>query len=102
VIKVHTSKGFLEFKTTSKGLHALDLRAQPEAAPSSHISSSTSDNTPPPMPPAPEDDHPHVVKNVHSNYEGFTKKRVQAKRIMLMTGVPTERAFGSMVHLNQL
>ena len=110
VFKVHTSEGLIEFKPTSKGLHALNLRAQPEAAhllvTSSHISSTTSDNTPPPMPPAPENNHLHVVKTVRENYEGFTKKQVQhtneVRHIMLMMGVPTERTFKSMVRLNQL
>jgi hypothetical protein len=110
VFKVHTSEGLLEFKPTSRGLHALDLRAQPEAAhhlvTSSHVSSTTSDTTPPPMSLAPETDHLHVVKTIRENYEGFTKKQVQraneARHIMLMTGVPTERAFESMVRLNQL
>ena len=110
MFKVHTSEGLLEFKPTSKGLYALDLRAQLEAAhllvTSSHVSSTTSDNTPSPMPPAPEKDHLHVVKTIRENYEGFTKKQVQraneARHIMLMTGVPTERAFEIMVRLNQL
>ena len=57
-------------------------------------------------PRAPGDDHLHIIKTVRENYEGFTKKQVQrateARRIMLMTGVPTKRAFESMVRLNQL
>ena len=68
VFKVHTPEGLIEFKPTSKGLHALDLHAQPEAAhllvTSSHVSSTTSDIPPPPMPPTPGDDHLHVVKTV--------------------------------------
>ena len=109
VFKVHTPEGLIEFKPTSKDLHALDLRTQPEAAhllvTSSHVSS-PSDTSPPPHPPAPGDDHLHIIKTVRENYEGFTKKQVQrateARRILLMTGVPTERAFKSMVRLNQL
>jgi hypothetical protein len=50
-------------------------------------------------------DQLHVVKTVRDNYEGFTKKQVQraneARRIMMMTGVPTARTFESMVRLNQ-
>ena len=107
MFKVHTSEGLIEFKPTSKGLHALDLRTQPEAAhllvTSSHLSP-PSNTSPPPQ--TPKDDHLHTIETVCENYEGFTKKQVQraneARGIMLMTGVPTERAFESMVRLNQL
>ncbi len=50
-------------------------------------------------------DHLHV-NTIHDNFEGFTKKQVQQARearcIMLMTGVPSERNFESMIRLNQL
>ena len=95
VFKVHTTNGVIEFTPTSTGLHALDLKAHPDAA---HLLVTSSTVAPPPQ--------LHAVTNVHDNFEGFTKKQVQcaneARRIMLMTGVPTERAFESMVRLNQL
>jgi hypothetical protein len=76
VFKVNTSEGLIEFKPTSKGLHALDLRTQPEAAhllvTSSHFSP-PSDTPPPPQ--TPEDDHLYTIKTVCENYEGFTKNR---------------------------
>ena len=110
VFKVHTSQGIMEFKPTSKGLHALNLKDNPEAAhllvTSSHVSSSATDDSSPPVRLPPSADQLHVVTTVRDNYEGFTKKQVQraneARRIMLMTGVPTARAFESMVPLNQL
>jgi hypothetical protein len=93
VFKVQTTGVFLEFKPTNKGLHALNLSNNPKAA---HVLVTS---TPP------NDDHLHV-NTVRNNYEGFTKKQVQhaceAHRIMLMTGVPTERCFECMVRLNQL
>jgi hypothetical protein len=50
-------------------------------------------------------EHLHV-NTVRDNYEGFTKRQIhctqEARRLMLMTGVPSERAFKNMVCLNQL
>ncbi len=46
------------------------------------------------------------MNTIRDNFEGFTKKQVQqaheAHRIMLMTGVPSERNFERMIRLNQL
>jgi hypothetical protein len=90
---VHTSKGLLDFKPTSTGLHVLNLKEHPNAA---HVFVAAA--TPP-------DAHLHV-NTIHKNFDGFTKKQIQraqeARRLMLMMGVPSERAFQSMVHLNQL
>ena len=110
MFKVHTSQGILEFKPTSKGLHALNLKDNPEAAhllvTSSRVSLSATDDSSPPVYLPPSTDQLHVVKTVRNNYKGFTKKQVQcaneARRIMLMMGVPMARAFKSMVRLNQL
>ncbi len=78
VFKVHTSEGLIEFKPTSKGHHALDLRTQPEAAhllvTFSHIVPSPSNTPPPPHPTAPGDDHLNIIKIVRENYKDFTQK----------------------------
>jgi hypothetical protein len=93
VFKVHTSDGLLEFKPTPKGLHILNLHDTLEVA---HLLITSSQ---------PSTNHIHV-NTVHENFEGFTKKQLkhthQACCLMLMMGVPTEQAFLSMVHLNQL
>ncbi len=93
VFKVHTSGGLLEFKPTSTGLHVLDLKEHSNAA---HVLVTAA--TPP-------DVHLHV-NTVRNNFDGFTKKQIQhayeARCLMLMMGVPSERAFQSMVRLNQL
>ncbi len=93
IFKVHTSDGLLEFKPTSKGLRILDLHNTPEAA---HLLASSSQPSP---------DHLYI-DTFHENFEGITNKQVkwahQACCLMMMTGVPTEQAFLSMVHLNQL
>jgi hypothetical protein len=93
VFKVHTSEGLLEFKLTDKGLHALDLKTTPNAA---HLLVTSSQ---------PTDGHLHV-NNVRLNYEGFTKKQIlranDARRLMQMVALPSERALQSMVRLNML
>ncbi len=47
-----------------------------------------------------------VLMRVRKNYNGFTPKQIkrahEAHRLMLMTGIPSECAFLSMVRLNQL
>ncbi len=93
VFKVHTSMGLLEFKPTSTGLHILGLKEHPNAA---HVLVTAA---------TPLDANLHV-NTVRNNFDGFTKKQIQraqeARCLMLMTGVPSERAFQSMVRLNQL
>ncbi len=93
VFKVHTSGGLVKFKPTSHGLHALDLHDNPNVA---HLLVHST---------YPDKDHLHVT-TVRENYKGFTPKQIkrahEARHLMLMTGVPSERAFLSMVHLNQL
>jgi hypothetical protein len=93
VFKVHASGGLVEFKPTSHGLHALDLHNSPNTAPL--LVTST----------YPDAAHLHV-NTVRNNYKGFTPKQIKRAyevcHLMLMTGVPSEHAFLSMVHLNQL
>jgi hypothetical protein len=93
VFKVHTSDGLLEFKPTPKGLHVLDVQDSPEVA---HLLVTSSQ---------PSTNHLHV-NTLCESFKGFTKKQVkrahQACCLMLMTGLPTERASLSMVRLNQL
>jgi hypothetical protein len=93
VFKVHTSGGLVEFKPTSHGLHALDLHDNPNAA---HLLVTST---------YPDEAHLHV-NTVHENHKGFTPKQIkrahEARRLMLMTGIPSEHAFLSMVSLNQV
>jgi hypothetical protein len=93
VFKVHTSGGLVEFKPTSNDLHALDLHDNPSAA---HLLVTSTH---------PDAAHLHV-NTVCKNYKGFTPKQIkrahEARRLMLMTGVPSEHAFLSIVCLNQL
>ncbi len=94
VFKVHTSEGVLELTPTPSGLHILDLKQNPHAA---HVLVTATT--------LPDDQHLHV-NTVHENFEGFTKKQIrwaqEACRLTLMMAVPSERAFQSMVRLNQL
>ncbi len=94
IFKVHTFDGLLKFTPTPLGLRALDLKEHPNTA---HLLVT---NTSPP-----ESQHLHV-NTVRDNFDGFTKKQIQhpqeARRLMLMTGVPLEWNFQSMVCLNQL
>ena len=93
VFKVFTTNRVVEFKPTSKGLHAINLRDNPEAA---FLLVNDAD--------LPFGDS--QVKTVRNNYEGFTKKQVQqstlASRIMGMIGAPTEREYQALVCLNLL
>jgi hypothetical protein len=82
----------VEFKPTVKGLHAINLRENPDAA---YILVNNADLT-----------YTSPAQTVHKNYEGFTKKQVQqattACRLMGMIGTPTEREYQGLVHLNLL
>jgi hypothetical protein len=93
VFKIHTSGGLVEFKPTSKGLHALDLHDNPNAA---HLLVTST---------YPNEALLHV-NTVRKNYEGFPQKQIkqahEACHLMLMTCIPSEHAFLSMVCLNQL
>ncbi len=91
--KVHFTKaGVVEFSPTVKGLHALNLRENPEAA---YLLVNDADLA----------FHP-PVQTVRRNYEGFTKKQIQqatlARRIMGMIGAPTEREYQGLVRQNFL
>ncbi len=93
MFKVHISGGLVEFKSTSHGLHALDLHDNPNAA---HLLVTST---------YPNKAHLHV-NTVHKNNKGFTPKQIkqahEVRLLMLMTGVPSKCAFLSMVCLNQL
>jgi len=92
VFKVFTKAGIVEFKPTKKGLHALDITNNPEAA---YLLVNDADLT-----------YDSPVSTVRKNYEGFTKKQIQkatqARRIMSMIGAPTEREYQALVRLNLL
>ena len=82
VFQVWTDKGVVEFSPTSKGLHALNLKDNPDAA---YLLVNNAADAP---------QHSSFT-TVRHNYEGFTKcqikQAVEARRLMSMIGVPTER-----------
>jgi hypothetical protein len=92
VFKVFTPAGVIEFTPTVNGLHANNLRNNPEAAFVLVNDADLSYNSP--------------VRTVRKNFEGFTKKQVQqattARRIMSMIGAPTAREYQGLVRLNLL
>ena len=92
VFNVFTKAGIVEFKPTKKGLHALDITDNPEAA---YLLVNDADLA-----------YDSPVQTVRKNYEGFTKKQIQqatqARRIMGMIGAPTEREYQALVRLNLL
>ncbi len=77
----------VKFTPTVKGLHAINLCANPEAA---YLLVNDADLT-----------FHSTVQTVCCNYEGFTRKQVQratlARRIMRMIGAPTEREYQGLV-----
>ena len=79
VFKVFTKAGVIEFAPTVKGLHAINLRDNPDASFLLVDEADLAFQSP--------------VKTVHRNYDGFTNKQVQratlARRIMGMIGSPT-------------
>ena len=93
VFKVFTQAGVVEFKPTSKGLHVLNLKQNPDAA---FLLVNDADLAYGKSP----------VPTVRQNYEGFTKRQIKqathARRIMGMIGAPTEREYQSLVHDNLL
>jgi hypothetical protein len=92
VFKVLTKAGVIEFAPTEKGLHAINLRENPDAAYLLVNDADLAFHSP--------------VQTVRRNYEGFTKKQVQratlARRIMGMIGAPTEREYQGLVRINFL
>ncbi len=77
----------VKFILTVKGLHAINLRENPEAAYLLVNDSDLAFHSP--------------VQTVRRNYEGFTRKQVQcatlAHRIMGMIGAPTEHEYQGLV-----
>jgi hypothetical protein len=92
VFKVFTQAGLVEFKPTEKGLHAINLRENPDAA---YVLVNDAGLA-----------SPSPINTVRNNFEGFTKKQVQratlARRLMAMIGAPTAREFQGLVRHNLL
>jgi hypothetical protein len=90
VFKVFTKAGVIKFALTVKGLHAINLRENPDAA---YLLANDADLA-----------FHSPVQTVCRNYEGFTKKQVQhttlACRIMGMISAPTKREYQGLVHQN--
>jgi hypothetical protein len=93
VFQVWTDKGVVEFTPTSKGLHALNLKENLDAA---YLLVNNAADAP----------HHSSFPTVRHHYEGFTKRRikqaVEARRLMSMIGAPTEREFQGLVCHNLL
>ena len=87
VFKVFTKAGVVKFTLTVKGLDAINLRENPEAAYLLVNDSDLAFHSP--------------VQTVRRNYEGFTRKQVQcatlAHRIMGMIGATTEHEYQGLV-----
>ncbi len=90
----------MELKPTNKGLHALNLKENPEAA---YLLLTNSDLY---------KDQSSIPKHeihettVHENYEGFTKQQIKnaahARRLMGMIATPSEQDFQAIVRHNLL
>jgi hypothetical protein len=89
VFKVNTKQGILEFKPTTNGLHALNLKTNPKAAfllvndADLHI-------------PRPDEHQVHVA-TVRDNFGNFSRKQIEgaqaARRLMGMMAAPSTRDF---------
>ena len=98
VFQVHTKQGVVEFKPTSKGLHALNLKDNPEAAfllvndadiQMQHV------------------DHNQMhVNTIRNNFDGFSRKQVEgataARRLTGMVATQSPRDFEGMIRLNTM
>ena len=98
VFQVHKKQGVIEFKPTPKGLHALNLKDNPEAA---FLLVNDADIQMPHI----EHNQMHV-NTVRENFDGFSCKQVEgataARRLMGMVVTPSPRNFEGMVRLNML
>jgi hypothetical protein len=97
VFHVHTMKGIVEFKPTNKGLHALNLKTNLEAA---FLLVNNADlHLPPP-------DHQLHVATVQVQFDGFSCKQIEgahaAHRLMGMVATPSTWDFHAMIRLNML
>jgi hypothetical protein len=96
VFQVHTTQGVVEFKPTSKGLHALNLKDNPEGAymlvNDADLAFTLSHQTP--------------ITTVRNNYKSYTKRQIgqaiAACHLMGMIASPSEQDFQGLVHLNLL
>jgi hypothetical protein len=98
VFQVHTKQGIVEFKPTSKGLHALNLKDNPKAA---FLLVNDADIQ------MPDIDHNQMhVNTVQENFDGLSRKQVEgataARRLMGMVATSSPRDFEGMVRLNML
>jgi hypothetical protein len=98
VVKVNTKQGIVEFKPTTNGLHALNLKTNPEAAfllvndADLHI-------------PRPDKHQVHVA-TVQDNFGNFSRKQIEgaqaAHRLMGMMATPSKHDFHALVCLNMI
>ncbi len=97
VFQVHTKSGLLEFMPTSRGLHALNLRENPDAA----FALANADTLA-----SASSDAPFQVNTIRKNFEGFTKHQIiaadRARRLMGMVATPSPRDFQAVVRHNFL
>ncbi len=101
VFQVHTTKGIVEFKPTPKGLHALNLKENPEAT----FLLVNDVELVLPNPDSIPDHHAHV-NTVRDNYEGFSCNQIErariAQRLMGMVATPSACDFQGLVCLSLL
>ncbi len=94
--ELHKAKRVVEFKPTSKGLHALNLKDNPEAA---YILVNDADLAFPLS-------HQTPVTTVCNDYDSFTKRQIEqaiaACHLMGMIASPSEQDFQGLVSLNLL
>jgi hypothetical protein len=98
VFKEYTKQGVVEFKPTTNGLHALNLKTNPEA---NFLLVNDADL----KLPKPEEHQVHVA-TVHDNYDNFSHKQIEgaqaARRLMRMIATPSTPDFNALVRLNMI
>jgi hypothetical protein len=101
IFQTHTKKGIVEFKPTKKGLHALNLKDNPDTAyllvNNAELLLPMPDNSPA---------HQIYVNIVCDNYKGYSHNQMEqamtAQRLMNMVATPSACDFQGLVCLNLL
>ena len=95
---MYTIQCVIEFKPTTNGLHALNLKTNPEAA---FLLVNDAD-----LKPSKPEGHQVHVATVRNNYEHFSRKQIEGaqatRQLMGMVATPSMRDFNALVHLNMI
>jgi hypothetical protein len=98
VFKVYNKQGVVEFKPTTNGLHALNLKTYPEAT---FLLVNDADLQLPKT-----EEHQVHVATVRNNYDNFSRKQIEgaqaACRLMRMIATPSTCDFNALVRLNMI